>query len=85
MQIFVEIERARLTKQLAKLREEEGKIDEAAEILQEVAVVSFAVAIPSSHHSCYILHSVCAPNEVCVINAALGQTVSDLSRPGRRP
>ena len=47
MQIFVEIERARLTKQLAKLREEEGKIDEAAEILQEVAVVSFAVAIPS--------------------------------------
>jgi hypothetical protein len=47
MQIFVEIERARLTKQLAKLREEEGKIDEAAEILQEVAVVSFAVAVPS--------------------------------------
>ncbi len=40
MQIFVEIERARLTKQLAKLKEEEGKVDEAAEILQEVAVVS---------------------------------------------
>ena len=38
-QIFVEIERARLTKQLAKLKEEEGKVDEAAEILQEVAVV----------------------------------------------
>jgi hypothetical protein len=38
-QIFVEIERARLTRQLAKLKEEEGKIDEAAEILQEVAVV----------------------------------------------
>lgn len=47
MQIFVEIERARLTKQLAKLREEEGKIDEAAEILQEVAVVSSAVAVSS--------------------------------------
>ena len=42
MQIFVEIERARLTKQLAKLKEEEGKVDEAAEILQEVAVVSHA-------------------------------------------
>lgn len=38
-QIFVEIERARLTKQLAKLKEQEGKIDEAADILQEVAVV----------------------------------------------
>ena len=35
----MEIERARLTKQLAKLKEEEGKVDEAAEILQEVAVV----------------------------------------------
>ncbi len=35
----MEIERARLTRQLAKLKEEEGKIDEAAEILQEVAVV----------------------------------------------
>ena len=43
MQIFVEIERARLTKQLAKLKEEEGKVDEAAEILQEVAVVSHSV------------------------------------------
>ena len=40
LQIFVEIERARLTKQLARLKEEEGKVDEAAEILQEVAVVS---------------------------------------------
>jgi 26S proteasome regulatory subunit N5 len=40
VQIFVEIERARLTKQLARLREEEGKVDEAAEVLQEVAVVS---------------------------------------------
>lgn len=37
--IYVEIERARLTRQLARLREEEGAIAEAAEILQEVAVV----------------------------------------------
>lgn len=32
-QIFVELERARLTKQLAEMKEAEGKIDEAAEIL----------------------------------------------------
>ncbi len=40
MQIYVEIERARLTKQLAKTKEEEGNIQEAAETLQEVPVVS---------------------------------------------
>ncbi len=51
MQIFVEIERARLTKQLAKLKEEEGKIDEAADILQEVAVVSLSVFVASACHS----------------------------------
>ena len=35
----MEIERARLTKRLAKIKEEDGAIDEAADILQEVAVV----------------------------------------------
>lgn len=39
-QIYVEIERARLTKQLARMKEAEGNIAEAAEILQEVPVVS---------------------------------------------
>eukprot|EP00741_Cyanophora_paradoxa_P021300 tig00021348_g20560.t1 len=39
--IFVENERARLTKVLAKIREDEGKIGEAAEILQEVQVETF--------------------------------------------
>lgn len=38
----MEIERARLTRQLARMHEEEGKVQEAAEILQEVAVVSGA-------------------------------------------
>lgn len=38
-QIFVEIERARLTQRLAAIKEAEGNISEAAEILQEVAVV----------------------------------------------
>jgi 26S proteasome regulatory subunit N5 len=39
-QIYVEIERARLTRPLARMTEEEGAVQEAAEILQEVAVVS---------------------------------------------
>lgn len=38
--IYVEIERARLTRQLARMKEAEGAVQEAAEILQEVAVVS---------------------------------------------
>ncbi len=37
-QIFVELERARLTKTLAEMKEKEGKISEAADILQEVQV-----------------------------------------------
>lgn len=40
LQIYVEIERARLTRKLALMKEDEGKVKEAAEILQEVAVVS---------------------------------------------
>lgn len=39
--MFVEIERAKLTKILAKIKEDEGKIAEAAEILQEVQVENF--------------------------------------------
>ena len=34
----MEIERARLIKKLAKIREEQGQIAEAAECMQEVAV-----------------------------------------------
>ena len=40
MQIYVEIERARLTRKLAQLKEQEGNIAEAADVLQEVAVVN---------------------------------------------
>jgi 26S proteasome regulatory subunit N5 len=39
--IFVEIERARLTKILAKIREAEGNLNEAAEIMQEIQVETF--------------------------------------------
>lgn len=38
-QIYVEIERARLTKRLAMIEEAKGNVSEAADILQEVAVV----------------------------------------------
>lgn len=36
--IYVEIERARLTKKLATIKEAEGNIDEASSILQELQV-----------------------------------------------
>jgi 26S proteasome regulatory subunit N5 len=39
--IFVEVERARLTRILSKIREDEGKIEEAADILQELQVETF--------------------------------------------
>lgn len=40
LQIYVEIERARLTRKLAAMKEAEGNINEAADTLQEVPVVS---------------------------------------------
>ncbi|TPX43225.1 hypothetical protein SeMB42_g04812 [Synchytrium endobioticum] len=39
--IFVEVERARLTRILSKIKEDEGKITEAADILQELQVETF--------------------------------------------
>ncbi len=39
--IYVENERARLTKQLADIREEEGKIKEASELMQEIQVETY--------------------------------------------
>jgi len=39
--IFVEVERARLTKKLALIKEKEGKISEAADILQELQIETF--------------------------------------------
>jgi len=37
-QIYVEIERAGLIKRLTKIIEEQGQIDEAADLMQEVVV-----------------------------------------------
>ena len=41
--IYVEIERARITRQLAQMKEEDGDVEEAATILQEVAVVRLVI------------------------------------------
>lgn len=45
VQIYVEIERARLTKKLAKIKEEQGQIAEAADLMQEVAVSFFCLLV----------------------------------------
>lgn len=55
--IYVEIERARLTRMMAKIKEEEGNVAEAAEILQEVAVETFG-AMAKSEKIAYILEQV---------------------------
>lgn len=52
--IFVEIERARLTRRLARLYESEGKIAEAADCLQEIAVETFG-AMHRSEKIAYML------------------------------
>jgi len=55
--IFVEIERARLTRRLASIREAEGNVAEAAEILQEVAVETFG-AMAKTEKIAFILEQV---------------------------
>ena len=40
-QIYVEVERARLTHKLAKMKEEEGNIIDAANIIQELQVETY--------------------------------------------
>lgn len=52
LQIFVEIERARLTRRLAAMKEQEDKIGEAADILQEVPVVRGACMAQHRTASC---------------------------------
>jgi len=44
--IFVEVEKARLTKMLATMKEEEGNIEEAANLMQEVQVEAFGAMEP---------------------------------------
>ncbi|OIT39063.1 26s proteasome non-atpase regulatory subunit 12 -like a, partial [Nicotiana attenuata] len=55
--IYVEIERARLIKKLAKINEEQGKIAEAADLMQEVAVETFG-AMAKTEKIAFILEQV---------------------------
>ena len=55
--IYVEIERARITRQLAVMKEEDGDVSEAANILQEVAVETFG-SMAKVEKIAYILEQV---------------------------
>ncbi|EEH54574.1 uncharacterized protein MICPUCDRAFT_34916 [Micromonas pusilla CCMP1545] len=51
--IFVEVEKARLTRALAKIKEEAGLTNEAAEIMQEVAVETYGAL--SKHEKLFFI------------------------------
>ncbi|WOK97034.1 26S proteasome non-ATPase regulatory subunit [Canna indica] len=55
--IYVEIERARLIKSLAKIKEEQGLIAEAADLMQEIAVETFG-AMAKTEKVAFILEQV---------------------------
>ncbi|ONK67909.1 uncharacterized protein A4U43_C05F5060 [Asparagus officinalis] len=55
--IYVEIERARLVKILAKIKEQQGQIAEAADLMQEVAVETFG-AMAKTEKIAFILEQV---------------------------
>ncbi|XP_052195784.1 26S proteasome non-ATPase regulatory subunit 12 homolog A-like [Diospyros lotus] len=55
--IYVEIERARLIKKLAKIKEEQGQIAEAADLMQEIAVETFG-AMAKTEKIAFILDQV---------------------------
>uniref|UniRef100_M4ECY0 PSMD12/CSN4-like N-terminal domain-containing protein n=1 Tax=Brassica campestris TaxID=3711 RepID=M4ECY0_BRACM len=55
--IYVEIERARLTRKLAKIKEDQGQIAEAADLMQEVAVETFG-AMAKTEKIAFILEQV---------------------------
>ncbi|XP_022851232.1 26S proteasome non-ATPase regulatory subunit 12 homolog A-like isoform X2 [Olea europaea var. sylvestris] len=55
--IYVEIERARLIKKLAKIKEDQGLIAEAADLMQEIAVETFG-AMAKTEKTAFILEQV---------------------------
>ncbi|XP_019179537.1 PREDICTED: 26S proteasome non-ATPase regulatory subunit 12 homolog A-like [Ipomoea nil] len=55
--IYVEIERARLIKKLAKIKEEQGLIADAADLMQEIAVETFG-AMAKTEKIAFILEQV---------------------------
>lgn len=75
--IYVEIERARITRQLAKMKEEDGDVSEAANILQEVAVETFG-SMSKVEKIAYILEQVrlCLEKEDYIRAQILSRKVS---------
>ncbi|KAK8937908.1 hypothetical protein KSP40_PGU003518 [Platanthera guangdongensis] len=75
--IYVEIERARLIKKLAKIKEEQGLISEAADLMQEIAVETFG-AMAKTEKIAFILEQVrlCIDREDYVRAQILSRKIS---------
>ncbi|KAK6924182.1 Proteasome component (PCI) domain [Dillenia turbinata] len=90
--IYVEIERARLIKKLAKIKEEQGLISEAADLMQEVAVETFG-AMAKTEKIAFILEQVrlCLDRQDYVRAQILSRKISprvfdaDISKEKKKP
>ncbi|XP_015891007.1 26S proteasome non-ATPase regulatory subunit 12 homolog A [Ziziphus jujuba] len=90
--IYVEIERARLVKKLAKIKEEQGLIAEAADLMQEIAVETFG-AMAKTEKIAFILEQVrlCLDREDYVRAQILSRKISprvfdaDTSKEKKKP
>ncbi|KAL5175747.1 26S proteasome non-ATPase regulatory subunit 12 A [Glycine soja] len=90
--IYVEIERARLIKKLAKIKEEQGLIAEAADLMQEIAVETFG-AMAKTEKIAFILEQVrlCLDRQDYVRAQILSRKISprvfdaDLSKEKKKP
>ncbi|KAG0492779.1 hypothetical protein HPP92_006177 [Vanilla planifolia] len=90
--IYVEIERARLVKKLAKIKEEQGLIAEAADLMQEIAVETFG-AMAKTEKIAFILEQVrlCLDREDYVRAQILSRKISprvfsiDASKEKKKP
>ncbi|GAU19678.1 hypothetical protein TSUD_78030 [Trifolium subterraneum] len=90
--IYVEIERARLVKKLAKIKEEQGLIAEAADLMQEIAVETFG-AMAKTEKIAFILEQVrlCLDRQDYVRAQILSRKISprvfdiDVSKEKKKP
>ncbi|KAF8404455.1 hypothetical protein HHK36_009340 [Tetracentron sinense] len=90
--IYVEIERARLVKKLAKIKEEQGLIAEAADLMQEIAVETFG-AMAKTEKIAFILEQVrlCLDRQDYVRTQILSRKISprvfdsDTSKEKKKP
>ncbi|XP_010246273.1 PREDICTED: 26S proteasome non-ATPase regulatory subunit 12 homolog A [Nelumbo nucifera] len=90
--IYVEIERARLIKKLAKIKEEQGLIAEAADLMQEIAVETFG-AMAKTEKIAFILEQVrlCLDRQDYVRAQILSRKISprvfdaDISKEKKKP